>query len=72
MYRDELDKYFTMLKRNGRIETWHDRKIIAADNWDETIKERLEMAGIVLLMISVDFLHSEYIWEQELKTVNER
>ena len=72
MYRDELDKYFTMLKRNGRIETWHDRKIIAADNWNETIKERLEMADIVLLMISVDFLHSEYIWEQELKIVNER
>ncbi len=72
LYRDELEKHFTMLKRNGRIETWHDRKIIAGDNWNTVIKQQLEAADIVLLMISADFLYSDYIWEQELGIIRER
>ncbi len=71
-YRDELDKHFSMLKRNGRIETWYDRKIIAGSDWNEKIKHQLEMADIVLLMISANFLHSDYIWEQELGIVRTR
>lgn len=71
-YRDELDKHFTMLKRNCRIETWHDRKIMPGDNWDATIKQQLETADIVLIMISADLLNSDYIWEQELGIVQRR
>lgn len=71
-YRNELDIHFAMLKRNGRIETWYDRKIVAGSDWNEKIKHQLEMADIVLLMISANFLHSDYIWEQELGIVRER
>lgn len=71
-YRDELDRHCAMLKRSGRIETWHDRKIVAGEGWDEKIKDQLQQADIVLLMISADFLHSDYIWEQELSIVRER
>jgi internalin A len=72
IYRDELDKHFTMLRRSGRIETWHDRKIVAGENWDNKIREQLETADLVLLMISADFLYSDYIWEQELGIVRKR
>ncbi|HMK25124.1 MAG TPA: leucine-rich repeat domain-containing protein [Chitinophagaceae bacterium] len=72
IYKNELEKHFTMLKRNGRIETWHDRKILAGENWDNTIKQQLESADIVLLMISSDFLYSDYIWEQELGMIRDR
>ncbi len=71
-YKDELDRHFTMLKRSGLIETWHDRKILAGTEWDEEIKMQLEEADIVLLMLSADFFASEYIWNEELKIIRER
>jgi internalin A len=72
LYRNELEVHMAMLKRSGRIETWHDRKIMAGDHWDDKIKEQLQQADIVLLMISSDFLHSDYIWEQELSVLRHR
>ncbi|MCY7359966.1 MAG: TIR domain-containing protein, partial [Rudanella sp.] len=71
-YRNELETHCAMLKRSGRIETWHDRKIVAGEAWDEKIKDQLQQADIVLLMISADFLNSDYIWEHELGIVRER
>ena len=71
-YRDELEKHLTMLKRSNLIETWHDRKIIASDNWDQSIMENLEHADIILLLLSADFLASEYIWEKELGIIRKR
>ena len=32
--RDQLEKHLTMLKRQGVIETWHDRMIPAGDNFE--------------------------------------
>ncbi|MFZ1791548.1 MAG: TIR domain-containing protein, partial [Saprospiraceae bacterium] len=71
-YRDELEIHMAMLKRSGAIETWHDRKILAGENWDEMIKEQLMQADIVLLMLSPEFLNSDYIWEQELGLLKQR
>ena len=71
-YRDELEVHMAMLKRSGAIETWHDRKILAGENWDDKIKEQLMQADIVLLMLSPDFLNSDYIWDQELGLLKDR
>ncbi|CCH55038.1 Internalin-A [Fibrisoma limi BUZ 3] len=71
-YRKEFDVHMAMLKRSGRIEAWHDREIRAGEEWDDRIKEQLEMADIALLMISADFLNSNYIWEQELGILRRR
>lgn len=71
-YRNELDAHLTMLKRSGRIEVWHDREIRAGDDWDNKIKRQLELADIALLLISADFLNSNYIWEQELGLLRKR
>ncbi|KAA9357314.1 leucine-rich repeat domain-containing protein [Larkinella humicola] len=72
VYRKELDVHMAMLKRSGRIETWYDREIKAGEEWNDKIKEQLELADIALLMISADFLHSDYIWEQELGILRKR
>ena len=40
--------------------------------WDEQIRRELEAADIILLLISVDFNNSQYIWNKELKTAMER
>ncbi len=70
--KKELDKSLVMLKRSDKIDVWQDRQLIAGDNWDEGIKKELATADIILLLISVDFNSSQYIWDQELKVAMER
>ncbi len=67
-----LHIHLAPLRRMDRIATWSDREILPGSDWDETIKENLRTADIVLLLISADFVASDYIWEKELKIIEER
>lgn len=71
-YKDKLEKHLSILKRNKIIETWHDRKIIPGEEWDKKIKEELENAHIILLLVSVDFLSSNYCYDIEINRAVER
>lgn len=71
-YKDKLEKHLTILKRNNLVETWHDRKIKPGEEWDKKIKDELENAQIILLLISVDFLSSNYCYDIEIKRAVER
>ncbi|HWF48603.1 MAG TPA: TIR domain-containing protein [Bryobacteraceae bacterium] len=68
----ELQKHLTALKRSGLIRDWYDRKIEPGDEWSAQIHEAMERAGIILLLISADFLASKYIFEVELPFALER
>ena len=68
----QLDKNLVMLKKSGKIDVWQDRAIIAGGVWDENISNALATADIILLLISVDFNNSQYIWDKELKVAMER
>ncbi len=59
--------HLTTLKRNGDINDWHDREMTAGENIDETIIKHLGSANIVALLISPNFLASEYC-QKELET----
>lgn len=71
-YKDKLEKHLSILKRNSIVETWHDRKIIPGEEWDKKIKDELETAQIILLLVSVDFLSSNYCYDIEIKRAVER
>jgi hypothetical protein len=70
--RKELDKHLSILKRQKTIETWNDRKIISGQEFDKAIDENLEIADIILLLISPDFLASDYCYEIEMSRAMER
>jgi tetratricopeptide (TPR) repeat protein len=70
--RDELEKHLAVLKRDGAISEWHDRALIPGQEWDEEIKAQLDRADIILLLISPDFLASDYIHRVELTRALER
>jgi len=70
--RDELEVHLTSLKRQGLIETWHDRRIEAGQEWRATIDENLEAAEAILLLVSPDFIASEYCNAVELRRALER
>lgn len=62
----ELEKQLGVLKRIGVITTWHDRKINPGDLWEEKISKHLESSQIILLMVSSDFVASDYCWDEEM------
>lgn len=70
--RDELEKHLTPLKRMGRITTWHDRRIIAGEEFDAQIDQNFESADIVLLLVSPDFIASDYCYQVEMTNAIER
>jgi internalin A len=70
--RNELETHLKLLQRQGLIETWHDRKIEAGAEWKEKIDDNLERADIILLLVSADFIASDYCYEKEMKRALER
>jgi CHASE2 domain-containing sensor protein len=70
--RDELAKHLRLLERQGVIKAWHDRNITAGEEWKSAIDSHLESAKIILLLISADFLNSDYCYDVELKRGLER
>jgi hypothetical protein len=70
--RDELAKHLKNLERQGIIKNWHDRCILAGQEYDNEINKNLENADIILLLISPDFLSSDYCFNREVKLAMER
>ena len=64
--RDELEKHLSILKKQGVITAWHDRRITAGTMLDEEINSNLKKADIILLLISSDFLASDYCYNKEM------
>lgn len=70
--RDELEVHLAMLKRQGLVDVWHDRRLLAGDELDRSIDEELDRADIFLLLISPDFIASDYCFEIEQGRALER
>ena len=70
--RDQLEKQLSMLKRQGVIDTWHDRRIGPGEDFGGVIDAHVDRDDIVLLMVSPDFLASDYCYEREMMRAMER
>ena len=70
--RNELEAHLKILHRQGLIAPWHDRQIEAGDEWKHKISDNLERADIILLLVSADFISSDYCYEIEMKRALER
>jgi len=69
---DRLHVHLANLQREGRIETWYDREILAGDVLDDEISQELEAADLFLLLVSPDFIASNYCVEREMQRALER
>ena len=54
------------------IDTWHDRRIDVGEDVHEEISEYLDKADIILLLVSADFLASDYCYDIEMQRALER
>jgi hypothetical protein len=64
---DNLQKHLTLLRRQGLITAWHNRHILPGADWAQAIDEHLERASVILLLISADFLASDYCYGLEMQ-----
>ena len=71
-YLEVLKTWLVGLERDGLIEQWHDRMISAGGEWEEAIAEHLETSDMVLLLITPDFMASQYIYEKEISRAVEK
>lgn len=70
--QNQLQVHLSMLKRQGVIDVWHDRRIVHGDEIDSSVSEALEEAQVVLLLVSPDFLASDYCYDREMQRAMER
>jgi len=70
--RDELQGHLKLLERRGLLAPWHDRQIVLGAHWSGAIDANLRNAELVLLLISKDFIESDYIWGTELAVAMQR
>jgi tetratricopeptide (TPR) repeat protein len=70
--RQRLQTHLGVLKYQHLITDWHDREIHAGEEWAKKIQVHLDTADIILLLISPDFLNSEYINSVEMKRALDR
>lgn len=71
-WRRKLETHLALLKKRGLIESWHDRDILASEDWKDQISQHLDRADIILLLVSADFLASDYCYDIEMQRAMQR
>src|SRR6266487_4277041 len=69
---NKLKNHLFPLKRTRLIDVWHDRDISAGTDWEQQIKSHLNQAQIILLLVSPDFMASDYCYGIEMQRALER
>src|SRR6266571_2841434 len=67
-----LEKQLKVLRRQGLLNVWHDRQISPGTEWEREIDTHLNTAHIILLLVSPDFMDSDYCYGIEMKKAMER
>lgn len=63
---ERIGKWLKPLERDGLIECWDDRRIKAGTLWRDEIAQSIGTARAALLLVTQDFLSSDFIYGEEL------
>ena len=68
-WKDRLVQHLKILEREGRLDAWDDGRIGAGATWLSEIEEAIARARVAVLLISVDFLNSGFIRDNEVPAI---
>ncbi|HEY5006204.1 MAG TPA: toll/interleukin-1 receptor domain-containing protein [Ktedonobacteraceae bacterium] len=71
-YLNELTAHLSLLQKQNLISTWQDTDISPGTEWQQQIMDRLDRAQIILLLISADFMHSDFCYSTEMTLAIQR
>jgi TIR domain len=63
---ENLKNHLTLLRRQGLITIWSDTDISPGSNWEQEIEKHLNAANIIVLLVSSDFMASDYCYSKEM------
>ncbi len=69
---ERLKRFLTPLRHTNVIADWYDRDISAGEEWEKQIDDHLNSADLIVLLVSADFIASDYCWGVEVKRAMER
>jgi hypothetical protein len=72
LLRDKLAKHLSLLQRQGFVTIWHDRDISAGSDWSNNIDQHLQTSEIILLLVSANFIASDYCYSIEMQRAMDR
>src|SRR5438270_2670007 len=72
LLRQKLDKHLSLLEQHNHITIWHKGRIIPGQEPANEIDAHLNRAQIILLLVSPDFMASQYLNGIEVKRAMER
>ena len=61
----KLNKHLSLLVRQGLISPWSSQNITAGTLWDQELRDHLKTADIILLLVSANFIASDYCYTVE-------
>src|SRR5689334_23096518 len=67
----ELDKHLTLFQRLKLLTTWYRYKVVAGHNIRQE-EQQARQADIILLLISPDFMQTDYCYSEELQQALQR
>lgn len=71
-YKEEFRKHLVTLKEQKLISSFNCKEIDLGADWDETIQRELDECDIVICLVSVDFLNTDYIRKYEVDKAMEK
>jgi tetratricopeptide (TPR) repeat protein len=72
VWKDRLLTHLRISEREGLLELWDDQRIAAGTEWRTEIQKAIDAADIGILLISADFLVSDFIRGEEIPHMLER
>jgi hypothetical protein len=70
--RVRLLVHLAVLRRQGLLREWYDRRVLPGVDWSLEIHKGLEESRVILLLVSADFLASDYCYEVEVRRAIEK
>jgi hypothetical protein len=71
-WKNRIVKHLSVLEKEIKLEVWDDERIAAGSKWLLDIEQAIQTCDVALLLISVDFLNSKFILDQEVPKLLER
>ena len=71
-WKDRLVSHLGVLKHQGLLDLWDDRRIAGGTSWHDEICGAIAEASMAVLLVSAHFLTSQFILEQEVPRLLDR
>lgn len=69
---ETLRAHLSVLERKAMISSWYDRRIVPGQVWEAQIDKNIRIADVIILLVSADFVASDYCYQKELRIAMER